>query len=89
MAAGPFPVLCLMIGTVVTRLVPGDGVASNITGLEGLSVDEQRVVVASSVTFLAGLMQVRLSLHQQPIRITDKLFLETLQFIDLTQWKTE
>lgn len=57
--AGPFPVLSLMIGTVVTRLVPEDGTVANITGFEGLTMDEQRVLVASSVTFLAGIMQVR------------------------------
>lgn len=57
--AGPFPVLCLMIGTVVTRLVPDEGPAANITGFEGLTKDEQRVLVASSVTFLVGIMQVR------------------------------
>lgn len=56
--AGPFPVLCLMIGSVVTRLVPDEGPPANITGFEGLSRDEQRVLVASSVTFLAGIMQV-------------------------------
>lgn len=48
-----------MIGSVVTRLVPTDGPAANITGFVGLSMDDQRVLVASSVTFLAGIMQVR------------------------------
>lgn len=48
-----------MIGTVVTRLVPDEGPAANITGFEGLTKDEQRVLVASSVTFLVGIMQVR------------------------------
>lgn len=56
---GPFPVLCLMIGSVVTRLVPDEGLPHNITGFEGLTRDEQRVLVASSVTFLAGIMQVK------------------------------
>lgn len=58
--AGPFPVLCLMIGSVVTRLVPDEAPPVNITGFEGLTRDEQRVLVASSVTFLAGIMQVKL-----------------------------
>lgn len=59
LCAGPFPVLCLMIGSVVTRIIPDEGPSVNITGLEGLSKDEQRVLVASSVTFLAGIMQVK------------------------------
>uniref|UniRef100_A0A3Q2Y2I6 Solute carrier family 26 member 3 n=1 Tax=Hippocampus comes TaxID=109280 RepID=A0A3Q2Y2I6_HIPCM len=56
----PFPVLCLMIGSVVTRLVPDEGPPANITGFEGLTKDEQRVLVASSVTFLLamGILQV-------------------------------
>lgn len=57
-SSGPFPVLCLMIGSVVTRLVPDDGPPANITGFEGLEREQQRVLVASSVTFLVGLMQV-------------------------------
>lgn len=48
-----------MIGSVVTRFVPDEGPAANITGFEGLTRDEQRVLVASSVTFLAGIMQVK------------------------------
>lgn len=48
-----------MIGSVVTRLVPDEGPPANIAGFEGLTRDEQRVLVASSVTFLAGIMQVR------------------------------
>lgn len=48
-----------MIGSVVTRLVPDEGPPANITGFEGLTSDEQRVLVASSVTFLAGIMQVK------------------------------
>lgn len=56
--AGSFPVLSLMVGAVVTRLVPEKGPAANITGFEGLTPDQQRVVVASSVTFLMGIFQV-------------------------------
>lgn len=47
-----------MIGGVVTRLVPDDGPAVNITALEGLDRDQQRVLVASSMTFLVGIFQV-------------------------------
>lgn len=58
-SVGPFPVLCLMIGSVVTRLIPDEGPPANITGFEGLTRDEQRVLVATSVTFLTGIMQVK------------------------------
>ncbi len=54
-----------MIGSVVTRLVPDEGAPANITGFEGLSRDEQRILVASSVTFLAGVMQVKHIHHNQ------------------------
>uniref|UniRef100_A0A4W6E9N1 Solute carrier family 26 member 3 n=1 Tax=Lates calcarifer TaxID=8187 RepID=A0A4W6E9N1_LATCA len=63
-SVGPFPVLCLMIGSVVTRLVPDEGPPANITGFEGLTRDEQRVLVASSVTFLAGIMQLAMGVLQ-------------------------
>ncbi|KAM6895430.1 chloride anion exchanger-like [Xenentodon cancila] len=63
-SVGPFPVLCLMMGSVVTRLVPDEGPPANITGFEGLTRDEQRVLVASSVTFLAGLMQLAMGILQ-------------------------
>uniref|UniRef100_A0AAQ4NS40 STAS domain-containing protein n=1 Tax=Gasterosteus aculeatus aculeatus TaxID=481459 RepID=A0AAQ4NS40_GASAC len=63
-SVGPFPVLCLMIGSVVTRLVPDEGLPHNITGFEGLTRDEQRVLVASSVTFLAGIMQLAMGILQ-------------------------
>ncbi|XP_070847969.1 chloride anion exchanger-like [Chaetodon trifascialis] len=63
-SVGPFPVLCLMIGTVVTKLVPEEGPAANITGFEGLTRDEQRVLVASSLTFLIGIMQLAMGVLQ-------------------------
>ncbi|KAM6986270.1 chloride anion exchanger-like [Aplochiton taeniatus] len=63
-SVGAFPVLSLMIGAVVTRLVPDDAPPANITGFEGLTRDEQRVVVAASVTFLMGIMQLAMGLFQ-------------------------
>ncbi|XP_026182794.1 chloride anion exchanger-like [Mastacembelus armatus] len=63
-SVGPFPVLCLMIGSVVTRLVPDEGPPVNITGFEGLTRDEQRVLVASSLTFLTGIMQLVMGILQ-------------------------
>ncbi|KAF6724251.1 Chloride anion exchanger [Oryzias melastigma] len=63
-SVGPFPVLCLMIGSVVTRIIPDEGPPVNITGLEGLSIDDQRVLVASSLSFLVGIMQLGMGLLQ-------------------------
>lgn len=47
-----------MVGAVVTRLVPDEGPPADIPGFENLTQDQQRVLVASSVTFLVGLIQV-------------------------------
>lgn len=55
---GSFPVLSLMVGAVVTRLVPDHGPPANITGFENLTLEQQRVLVASSMTFLMGIFQV-------------------------------
>ncbi|NXG53443.1 S26A3 protein, partial [Psilopogon haemacephalus] len=60
---GPFPVLSLMVGAVVVRLVPDDmtenGIALNIS-----TINEMRVTVAASVTFLAGVFQLLLGILQ-------------------------
>lgn len=48
-----------MIGSVVEGLVANDtSKPVNITGFDELTKDQQRVVVASSVTFLMGIFQV-------------------------------
>lgn len=48
-----------MIGSVVDRLVANDNSKRvYITGFEELTEEQQRVVVASSVTFLMGIFQV-------------------------------
>ncbi|MBN3313845.1 S26A3 protein, partial [Atractosteus spatula] len=60
----PFPVLSMMVQSVVTRLVPDIGSPANITAFEGLSQDEQRVIVASSVSFLVGIFQLALGVLQ-------------------------
>ncbi|KAL7828005.1 hypothetical protein AOLI_G00311570 [Acnodon oligacanthus] len=66
LSVGPFPVLSMMIGEVVLRMVPeGDNEPLvNITGFEGLTKEQQKVVVASSVTFLMGIFQLGLGLLQ-------------------------
>ncbi|XP_029318026.1 solute carrier family 26 member 3 [Cottoperca gobio] len=63
-SVGSFPVLSLMIGAVVTRLVPEDGPPANITSFEGLTQDQQRVLVASSMTFLVGVFQLAMGVLQ-------------------------
>uniref|UniRef100_A0A8D3C6X9 STAS domain-containing protein n=1 Tax=Scophthalmus maximus TaxID=52904 RepID=A0A8D3C6X9_SCOMX len=63
-SVGSFPVLSLMVGAVVTRLVPEDGPPANITSFEGLTPDQQRVLVASSVTFLMGIFQLAMGVLQ-------------------------
>uniref|UniRef100_A0AAR2L434 SLC26A/SulP transporter domain-containing protein n=1 Tax=Pygocentrus nattereri TaxID=42514 RepID=A0AAR2L434_PYGNA len=60
LSVGPFPVLSMMIGDVVLRLA--DNAPVNITGFEELTLEERRVVVASSVTFLMGIFQLSLGL---------------------------
>ncbi|XP_048801602.1 chloride anion exchanger isoform X2 [Lagopus muta] len=62
-SVGPFPVLSLMVGGVVTRLVPDDA-AGNGTATNTSAIDEQRVMVAASVTFLSGIFQLLLGLLQ-------------------------
>ncbi|XP_053200114.1 chloride anion exchanger-like [Scomber japonicus] len=63
-SVGSFPVLSLMVGAVVTRLVPDEGPPANITEFEGLTHDQQRVLVASSVTFLMGIFQLAMGVLQ-------------------------
>ncbi|XP_041834099.1 chloride anion exchanger-like [Melanotaenia boesemani] len=63
-SVGSFPVLSLMVGAVVTRLVPENGSPANITDFEGLTQDQQRVLVASSVTFLMGIFQLAMGILQ-------------------------
>ncbi|KAM9311736.1 uncharacterized protein PAF06_009590 [Gastrophryne carolinensis] len=55
-SVGPFPVLSLMVGTVVLRLCPDD--------LSDPTLEERRVAVASTVTVLAGIFQLALGLLQ-------------------------
>ncbi|XP_068162939.1 chloride anion exchanger-like isoform X2 [Antennarius striatus] len=64
LSVGSFPVLSLMVGAVVIRLVPDAGPPANITDFEGLSRDQQRVLVASSMTFLMGIFQLGMGVLQ-------------------------
>ncbi|XP_054067586.1 chloride anion exchanger isoform X1 [Rissa tridactyla] len=62
-SVGPFPVLSLMVGGVVVRLVPDDS-AANSTSTNISLIDEERVMVAASVTFLSGVFQLLLGMLQ-------------------------
>ncbi|NXI90883.1 S26A3 protein, partial [Psophia crepitans] len=62
-SVGPFPVLSLMVGGVVVRLVP-DQNAVNTTQDGNLTIDDERVMVAASVTFLSGVFQLLLGIFQ-------------------------
>uniref|UniRef100_A0A8C5N7D4 Chloride anion exchanger-like n=1 Tax=Gouania willdenowi TaxID=441366 RepID=A0A8C5N7D4_GOUWI len=63
-SVGSFPVLSLMVGAVVLRLVPNEGDPANISAFQGLNKTEQRVLVAYSVTFLMGIFQLAMGIFQ-------------------------
>uniref|UniRef100_A0A3B4A1R0 STAS domain-containing protein n=1 Tax=Periophthalmus magnuspinnatus TaxID=409849 RepID=A0A3B4A1R0_9GOBI len=63
-SVGSFPVLSLMVGAVVTRLVPEDGPPAMIPAFTNLTQDQQRVLVASSITFLMGIIQLAMGVFQ-------------------------
>ncbi|NXU02207.1 S26A3 protein, partial [Buphagus erythrorhynchus] len=62
-SVGPFPVLSLMVGGVVTRLVPDDS-TGNGNSTNTSAIDDERVMVAASVTFLSGIFQLLLGIFQ-------------------------
>ncbi|KFW70123.1 Chloride anion exchanger, partial [Pygoscelis adeliae] len=62
-SVGPFPVLSLMVGGAVVRLVPDDS-AGNGTSTNISAINEERVMVAASVTFLSGVFQLLLGILQ-------------------------
>ncbi|XP_043573938.1 chloride anion exchanger-like [Chiloscyllium plagiosum] len=65
LSVGPFPVLSLMVGTVVNRLVTDGNTAVNSTLFPAdMSIEDRQVWVASSVTLLAGIFQLALGLLQ-------------------------
>ncbi|KAL0195526.1 hypothetical protein M9458_009098, partial [Cirrhinus mrigala] len=53
-----------MVGAAVTKLVPDEGPPANITAFEGLTKEEQRILVSASLTFLVGLFQLGMGLLQ-------------------------
>uniref|UniRef100_A0A8C5JAZ5 Solute carrier family 26 member 4 n=1 Tax=Junco hyemalis TaxID=40217 RepID=A0A8C5JAZ5_JUNHY len=67
-SVGPFPVVSLMVGSVVLSMAPDEnfliegsnGTGTNATGalIDTESRDAQRVLIASTLTFLVGILQV-------------------------------
>ncbi|XP_053107607.1 pendrin [Hemicordylus capensis] len=65
-SVGPFPVVSLMVGSVVLSMAPDEKflmVSSNMTGLNKTMIDTEsrdaeRVLIASTVTFLVGIIQL-------------------------------
>ncbi|XP_075064922.1 chloride anion exchanger-like [Mixophyes fleayi] len=66
LSAGPFPVVSLMIGSVVATLVPGDTMGSGNSTITNATAEQllndQRIIVAASVTVLVGIIQLALGL---------------------------
>ncbi|KAG5267565.1 hypothetical protein AALO_G00223130 [Alosa alosa] len=67
-SVGPFPVTCLMVGSVVLSQVPSSPpvLAENVTQPNGTEEDLEvrRIMVASTMTVMVGLFQVAMGLLQ-------------------------
>ncbi|XP_004382652.1 chloride anion exchanger [Trichechus manatus latirostris] len=61
-SVGPFPVLSMMVGAVVVRIAPDTSESatefSNSSMSNGTTLDEQRVMVAATITVLSGIIQL-------------------------------
>uniref|UniRef100_A0A8D2LWK7 Solute carrier family 26 member 4 n=1 Tax=Varanus komodoensis TaxID=61221 RepID=A0A8D2LWK7_VARKO len=65
-SVGPFPVVSLMVGSVVLSMAPDEKflvVSSNMTGLNKTFIDTdardaERVLISSTITFLVGIIQL-------------------------------
>uniref|UniRef100_A0A6I8RU84 Chloride anion exchanger n=1 Tax=Xenopus tropicalis TaxID=8364 RepID=A0A6I8RU84_XENTR len=55
-SVGPFPVLSLMVGTAVLKIVP-EGSNGTTLFANNMTIEEQRVFVAGTITALAGIFQ--------------------------------
>ncbi|XP_042540648.1 chloride anion exchanger [Dipodomys spectabilis] len=66
-SVGPFPVLSMMVGAVVTRMVPDASTNMDLTNSsmsnESL-LEEKKIMVAASVTVLSGIIQLALGVLQ-------------------------
>uniref|UniRef100_A0A8C5R930 STAS domain-containing protein n=1 Tax=Leptobrachium leishanense TaxID=445787 RepID=A0A8C5R930_9ANUR len=70
-SVGPFPVVSLMVGTVVLSMAPDEKflTASNVTGLNSTVIDTvardaARVVVSGTLSFLIGIIQLAMGVLQ-------------------------
>ncbi|KAJ7329587.1 hypothetical protein JRQ81_015761 [Phrynocephalus forsythii] len=71
-SVGPFPVVSLMVGSVVLSMAPDENfrlISSNVTGLNKTLIDTeardaQRVLISSTVTFLVGILQLVFGVFQ-------------------------
>ncbi|OCT89121.1 chloride anion exchanger [Xenopus laevis] len=65
-SAGPFPIVSLMVGSVVASIVPGDttGFSNSTNATNEALIEHQRMIVASSLGFLVGIIQLALGLLQ-------------------------
>ncbi|XP_040199482.1 chloride anion exchanger-like [Rana temporaria] len=65
-SAGPFPVVSLMVGSVVANLVPEDKYANTNSTITNATAEDllndERIIVAASLTFLVGIIQLALGL---------------------------
>ncbi|XP_069485248.1 pendrin [Ambystoma mexicanum] len=69
LSAGPFPVVSLMVGSVVLSMAPDDkftlmsnGTGLNKTIIDTVSRDAYRVVVSGTLSFLVGILQLAMGL---------------------------
>ncbi|KAM5236690.1 chloride anion exchanger [Ctenodactylus gundi] len=64
-SVGPFPVLSMMVGAVVTRLAPDpDPSLGSVAENDTLLLEERKLMVAVSVTVLSGIIQLALGILQ-------------------------
>ncbi|XP_051031064.1 chloride anion exchanger [Phodopus roborovskii] len=65
-SVGPFPVLSMMVGVVVTRVASGGNSAPELSSgsAENDSVIAEKIMVAASVTVLSGIIQLLLGVLQ-------------------------
>lgn len=58
-SVGPFPVLSMMVGAAVVRLAPDDSISTDPSNNStDDSLTNKRIMVAASVTFLTGIIQL-------------------------------
>ncbi|XP_068963101.1 pendrin [Petaurus breviceps papuanus] len=69
-SVGPFPVVSLMVGSVVLSMAPDEhfvvtnGTVNNITRIDSDARDAERVLIASTLTVLVGIIQLVLGALQ-------------------------